>query len=77
MRTNIDLDDQLLADTMRLSGKKTKKAAVEEAMRHYTRSIALKELIEGMRGIGWEGDLDEMRRDLEIAEPATPFDPQK
>lgn len=54
MRTNIDIDDELMAATMKASGKSTKKAAVEEAMRHYTRVKAMKELIEGMRGIEWD-----------------------
>jgi Arc/MetJ family transcription regulator len=81
MRTNIDIDDKLLAETMRLSGKKTKKAAVEEAMRVYTRekqrSRALADLIESTKGIGWDGDLDEMRRDRTFAEDAPPFDSEK
>ena len=71
MRTNIDIDDELLTATMKWSGKKTKKAAVEEAMRHYTRAI----IIESTRGIGWEGDLDEMRTDLN-EEPAS-FDDKR
>ena len=33
MRTNIVIDDQLMADAMRASGAKTKKEAVEEALR--------------------------------------------
>ena len=37
MRTNIDIDDELLAETMRVTGQKTKKGAIEEAMRLVTR----------------------------------------
>jgi Arc/MetJ family transcription regulator len=33
MRTNIDIDDQLMRQAMRSSGAKTKRAAVEEALR--------------------------------------------
>lgn len=33
MRTNIVLDDELLAEAMRLSAAKTKRAVVEEALR--------------------------------------------
>jgi Arc/MetJ family transcription regulator len=32
MRTNIEIDDKLMAEAMRSSGAKTKKAAVEEAL---------------------------------------------
>jgi Arc/MetJ family transcription regulator len=75
MRTNIDIDDELLTATMKWSGKKTKKAAVEEAMRHYTRAMIMRDIIESTRGIGWEGDLDEMRTDLN-EEPAS-FDDKR
>lgn len=35
MRTNIDIDDDLMAEMQKWSGAATKKAAVEEAMRFY------------------------------------------
>lgn len=35
MRTNIDIDDELLAQTMRDSGATTKKEAVEVALKFY------------------------------------------
>lgn len=54
MRTNIDIDDELMAATMRASGKRTKKAAVEEAMRHYTRAMLMRDIIDSTRGIGWK-----------------------
>jgi Arc/MetJ family transcription regulator len=62
MRTNIDIDDELIAEAMTRGGLKTKRAAVEEALRAY---IAMKrELdIRELWGIGWDGDLKEWRRD--------------
>ncbi|MEO7221159.1 MAG: type II toxin-antitoxin system VapB family antitoxin [Devosia sp.] len=57
MRTNIDIDDELMADTMKWSGKTTKKAAVEEAMRQYNRSMIMRDIIESSRGIGWDDGL--------------------
>jgi Arc/MetJ family transcription regulator len=62
VRTNIDIDDGLIAEAMERGGLKTKRAAVEEALRTY---VALKrELdIRELRGTGWEGDLKEWRRD--------------
>ena len=65
MRTNIDIDDELMAATIKWSGISTKKGAVEAAMRHYTRAMIMRDIIESTRGIGWDGDLDEMRRDLD------------
>lgn len=61
MRTNIDIDDELLAEVMKVTGQKTKKGAVEEAMRQVARSYRLRQALEEVRGMGWEGDLDEMR----------------
>jgi Arc/MetJ family transcription regulator len=61
MRTNIDIDDQLLSQVMAFSGAKTKKEAINEALKYYLYRVALKKL-EEMRGPGaWEGNLDEMR----------------
>ena len=72
MRTNIDIDDELMAATMKWSGKRSKKAAVEEAMRHYTRAMIMRDIIESTRGMGWNGDLDVLRTDLN--EEAGSFD---
>jgi Arc/MetJ family transcription regulator len=61
MRTNIDIDDALMAEAMEATGTKTKKAAVEAAL---TEVILRKRQlgILALRGkIKWEGDLDEMR----------------
>ena len=73
-RTNIVLDDELLAETMRITGKRTKKAAVEEAMRRTIRNQMLKEAVESLRGVGWEGNLDAMRQGRFFHEDGTPYD---
>lgn len=74
MRTNIDIDDELMATTLRATGKPTKKAAVEEAMRYYVRAKALRDLVEGMRGIEWDDGFGEEGGVLEAAEDQAPFD---
>ena len=61
MRTNIDIDDALLRKAMEATGKTTKKATVEEALRRLVKNAELKQVIADMKGLGWEGDLDEMR----------------
>jgi Arc/MetJ family transcription regulator len=63
LRTNIVLDDALLAEAMRRTGLKTKRAVVEEALKTLVR-LKRQEEIRQLRGkLHWEGDLDEMRRD--------------
>jgi Arc/MetJ family transcription regulator len=82
MRTNVEIDDELMRRAMALSGKPTKKAVVEEALR-------LMVQLKRQEGIGklfgkvrWEGNLDEMRagrfpdwdgtreKEQEIADPS-------
>ncbi len=63
MRTNIIIDDQLIAEAQRLAGLKTKREAVEAGLRLLVR-IKRQEQIRAYRGhLRREGDLDAMRRD--------------
>ncbi len=63
MRTNIVIDDKLMADTLKATGLKTKREAVELGLRTLLRRRQQSE-IKKLRGkIAWEGDLDAMRRD--------------
>ena len=59
MRTNID--DDLMTQAMQATGLPTKKATVEEALRRVVRNRDLKQTLAEMEGMGWEGDLEEMR----------------
>ncbi|MGH3907145.1 MAG: type II toxin-antitoxin system VapB family antitoxin [Pseudonocardiaceae bacterium] len=61
-RTNIDIDDELIAEAMRKYGLRTKREAVELALRRLVGPRLSPEFLESLEGIGWEGDLDEMRR---------------
>jgi Arc/MetJ family transcription regulator len=61
MRTNIDIDDELMAEAMKATGLATKKATVEEALRLIVRRAGQVEALNAIRGTGWIGDLDEMR----------------
>jgi Arc/MetJ family transcription regulator len=47
---------------MKLSGYTTKRETVEAALRLIIR-LKEQESVRDLRGIGWEGDLDAMRRD--------------
>jgi Arc/MetJ family transcription regulator len=54
MRTNIDIDDELMAEAMRLTGLPTKKAVVEEALRRVIRLQKQKGILT-LRGL-WKDD---------------------
>ena len=63
MRTNIVIDDKLMSDTLRATGLKTKREAVELGLKTLLRLRQQSE-IKKLRGkVTWEGDLDSMRRD--------------
>jgi Arc/MetJ family transcription regulator len=62
MRTNIVLDDELVERAQKLTGIKTKREVVHEALRTL---VLLREQgeIRSLRGkLKWEGDLDEQRQ---------------
>jgi len=62
-RTNLVLDENLLEETLRLSGERTYSAAVERALEEFVRRARASRIFE-LGGAGlWEGDLGEMRRD--------------
>ncbi len=65
MRTNIEIDDRLLAEAMAVTGQTTKRGTVEEALRRLVQLHRQKQALEALRGLGWEGDLDAMRTDLD------------
>jgi Arc/MetJ family transcription regulator len=61
MRTNIVIDEALMQRALRLTGLKTKRAAVEEALRLLIRLKEQEEIL-GLAGqVRWEGDLAESR----------------
>lgn len=62
MRTNINIDDQLIAQTMQATGIKTKKEAVEQGLKLLLQK-SQQQKIRDLRGkLHWEDDLVEMRK---------------
>jgi len=61
MRTNIEIDDKLMAQALKLTGLPTKRAAVEEGLKLMIRLRKQAQALKTLRGLGWEGDLDKMR----------------
>jgi Arc/MetJ family transcription regulator len=63
MRTNIVIDDKLMKETLRLTGLKTKREAVELGLRTVVR-LRKQDEIRRFRGkLDWQGDLDAVRTD--------------
>ena len=63
MRTNIVIDDQLMADALKVTGLKTKREAVELGLKTLIK-LKQQEKIKAFKGkLKWEGNLEEMRRD--------------
>ena len=63
MRTNIEIDDQLMADAMKAGGYATKKETVEEGLRLLAQHENLNALRKLRGKISWTGNLSEMRQD--------------
>ena len=61
MRTNIEIDDKLMAAAMKAGGYVTKKETVEAALRILARKRAYQKVLALGGKLKWEGDLDAMR----------------
>lgn len=60
MRTNIDIDDELLAEAMASGERTTKKQVVEDGLRALIRARRQQQALRNLDGIGWSGDMDEI-----------------
>lgn len=61
MRTNIEIDDSLMADALKATGLKTKKETVELGLKALVK-LNKQSTIRALRGkLKWEGDLNKMR----------------
>jgi Arc/MetJ family transcription regulator len=67
VRTNIDIDDVLLQTARKLSGQKTKKATVHEALRLLVKLRRQKAVDEAFGRYRWRGDLERSRAARRIA----------
>jgi len=63
MRTNIDIDDELMKEVLQATGVKTKKEAVELGLRALLRLRRQGEIRRFRGKLDWDGDLDVMRTD--------------
>ena len=66
MRTNIEIDDDLMREAMRATGERTKRAVVERGLRLLVETRG-QSRIRRLRGkVTWRGDLDESRRARDV-----------
>jgi antitoxin ParD1/3/4 len=73
MRTNIDIDDGLMAEAMKAGPFKTKKDAVEAGLKLLARQAAYREILKWRGKLQWQGDesIDWTAPEpLMVAEPA-------
>ena len=63
MRTNIVIDDNLMAEALKVSGARSKREVVELGLKTLVQ-LKRQERIRGLRGkLRWTGDLEAMRTD--------------
>lgn len=59
MRTNIEIDDNLLDEALRLTGLKTKRAVVEQGLRTLIRLGRQRKVLDLVGKVHWEGNIDD------------------
>ena len=62
-RTNIEIDETLVKEAMKLTKQKTKKAVVNFALKELVSKEKRKKLLEYEGKVEWQGNLAEMRTD--------------
>ncbi|MGQ7374720.1 type II toxin-antitoxin system VapB family antitoxin, partial [Streptococcus suis] len=67
--TNIDIDDALMAEAMEALGTTTKRDTVIESLRRSIKARRQLAALKALEGLGWEGDLDDMRTSKYLPEP--------
>ena len=61
MRTNVVIDDELMAQALASTGLKTKRAVIDEALRALV-ALKAQESVRQLRGrLSWEGNLNDLR----------------
>ena len=61
LRTNIDIDDALMAAAQQATGLATKKAAVEAGLRALVRLKQQEDILKLAGKVTWRGELDDSR----------------
>ena len=67
MRTNIEIDEALLAEAMQAKSLSTEEATINDGLRLLPRVHKQTAALANLEGLGWEGDLDDMRLGRQLA----------
>ena len=76
MRTNIDIDDEVLEAAMRAGGFKTKKDAVEAGLRLIARQAHYREVLRWEGRLHWDGDDEGFGAPPSVTTPLLAQEPQ-
>jgi Arc/MetJ family transcription regulator len=69
VRTNIEIDDELLQEALTVSGLKTKRAVVEAGLRMLLRLKRQEDILSLVGKVHWEGNLDESHQRRDFSDP--------
>lgn len=61
MRTNIEINEEIIQSALAISGLKTKKAVVNLALKEFLEKQAKLQILKMQGELVWEGDLDKWR----------------
>lgn len=61
MRTNVEINDNLMDEVLRLGKIRTKREAIDQALQHFVRLLKQQGMLNLKGKIKWDGDLDDMR----------------
>jgi len=61
MRTDVEIDDVIMAEAMKVAGKATEQEAIQEAVLRMVTISRQRQALQELRGIGWYGDEEEVR----------------
>lgn len=64
VRTNIEIDDELLAEAQEITGMATKRATVQFALEELVRRRSRRRVLDLRGRVEWVGDLDDSRRSV-------------
>jgi Arc/MetJ family transcription regulator len=68
LRTNIEIDEELVTAVMKRYDLRTKKDAVDLALRRTVGTPLTREFLDEVHGMGWGADLAEIRNEPPVAE---------
>jgi Arc/MetJ family transcription regulator len=63
MRTNIEIDDNLMREAMKAAGSASKRETVEQGLRLLVQMHRQRDIKKLRAALGWKGDIDSMRCD--------------